>query len=47
MATTLDPTARERVRATRLALTTDVWAVLLAAALGLAVAIGLLPSVPW
>jgi hypothetical protein len=43
----LQPSARERVHATRIALSVDNIAILLAALIALAVAVGLLPSVPW
>jgi hypothetical protein len=43
----LQPSARERVHATRIALSVDNVAILLAALIALAVAVGLIPSVPW
>jgi hypothetical protein len=43
----LENAARERVRATRLALSVDTLALLLAALIAIAVVTGLLPAVPW
>ena len=43
----LETSARERVRATRLALSVDTLALVLAASIAIAVVAGLLPSVPW
>jgi hypothetical protein len=43
----LETSAQERVRATRLALSVDSFALLLAALIALAIVAGALPSVPW
>jgi hypothetical protein len=43
----LETSTRERVRATRLALSIDTTAILLAVLIAIAVGAGVLPSVPW
>jgi hypothetical protein len=43
----LETSARERVRATRLALSVDSTAIALAVIVAIAVLVGLVPSVPW
>jgi hypothetical protein len=43
----LEESARERVRATRLALSLDTVALLVAAVVVVAIVVGALPPVPW
>ncbi len=43
----LETSARERVRATRLALSVDSLAIVLAAVIAVAVFLGALPAIPW